>query len=88
MKSWMSVILVMLLAGLGATHVYAADEGVGGCENNGSTSVKVLVTTENHTTHHDLVGSGGSFESTPLFSTSVKTSKDACIVATLSTLAR
>lgn len=61
---------------------------MGGCENNGSTAVKVLATTTAHTTHHDLVGSGGTFEPTPLFATSVKTSRQACVIATLSALAR
>jgi hypothetical protein len=88
MKRWMSVITVMLLVGLGATSVHATDEAVGGCENNGSTAVKVLATTAKHYTNHDLVGSGGTFESTPLFATSVKTSRGACIIATLSALAR
>ena len=55
MKRWMSVITVMLLVGLGATSVHATDEAVGGCENSGSTSVKVLATTAKHYTNHDLV---------------------------------
>jgi hypothetical protein len=88
MKRWMSVITVMLLVGLGATSVHATDEAVGGCENSGSTSVKVLATTVKHYTNHDLVGSGGTFESAPLFETSVRTSRGACIIATLSALAR
>jgi hypothetical protein len=88
MKSWISIITVMLLVGLGATSVHAADADVGGCENSGSTSVKVLTTTVKQTTNHDLVGSGGTFEDTPLFSTTVKTSRGACVIATLSALAR
>lgn len=88
MKSWISVITVMLLVRLGATSVHATDEDVGGCENSGSTAVKVLATTATRTTNHDLVGSGGTFEPTPLFETSVKTSRQACIIVTLSALAR
>jgi hypothetical protein len=86
MKRWMmGIITVMLLVGFSATGVYATEDG---CDNNGSTGVKVLATTAPHTTNHDLVGSGGTFEPTPLFATSVRTSRNACIIATLSALAQ
>jgi hypothetical protein len=62
-------------------------KATGSCDNNGTTAVKVLATTELHSTSVDLVGSGGAFEPAPLFTTSVKTSSHGCIIATLSALA-
>jgi hypothetical protein len=88
MKKWIVAITVMLLAGLGATSVHAGQAQVGSCENYGLTGVKVLATTASRTTSLDFVGSGGQFDQNPLFTTSVKSSSQSCIIATLSTLAK
>jgi hypothetical protein len=87
MKKWMMVLTGMLLVGLGATGARAMHEPVESCDTRGATGIKVLATPTSHTTNVDLFGSHGKFAPEPLFSTSVKTSNQSCIIATFSALA-
>ncbi len=75
---------VLLVVGLVVGSVGASPVAQEGCENSGSTSVKVVTTAATQGTHQDLVGSGGLFAPEPLFLTTVKTGNNSCIIATLS----
>ena len=84
-KLILALILMVMFTGLSYAN---GDDDVSGCENHIGGKVKLLATTVVQQTTNDLVGSGATFDPTPLFSTVVKTSNKSCIIATLSALAR